>query len=333
MKSLTLVFPNCIDSPPPSASRKSSQRHQPQRRDEHRETGPTTSLCAHRVSVVHRVNGVLRHCILALIIPGAAIAAQLEIATSVSPQCIFFGEARPISANFHNPSDEDFSNDIRVRLFQASSATAISSGERLWKHLRVLSRQTVVESAKLEFPAVKAETRFLVQWLESTNRVIGKTEVLVYPTNLLAELKSLAGEEPLGVLDPQDQLKPLLKAAAVEFTDLEVGGGEDYSGKLAIVGPLQKQLRSGLTTQLHALAKKGTGVVWLLPPPEVPTRPRHEPLQPSFYTVPAGKGAVVVVKAELVSNLSESPQAQLNLIQFARLAIHPEPPTLPEPTP
>jgi hypothetical protein len=48
--------------------------------------------------------------------------------------------------------------------------------------LRVLPQQTVLESAQLEFPAVKTETKFLVQWI-GRNDVIGKMEVLVYPTN------------------------------------------------------------------------------------------------------------------------------------------------------
>ena len=70
---------------------------------------------------------------------------------------------------------------------------------------------------------MKAETKFLVQWLENSNSVIGKTEVLVYPTNLLDELKLLVdeGEKNLGVLDPKKQLKPALKSSAVKFVDLE----------------------------------------------------------------------------------------------------------------
>ena len=52
-------------------------------------------------------------------------------------------------------------------------------------------------------------------------------------------------------------------------------------------------------------------------------------LQPSFRTVPIGDGAVVVVQPQLVANLTENPQAQLNLLHFCRLAREPEPPRLP----
>jgi hypothetical protein len=134
----------------------------------------------------------------------------------------------------------------------------------------------------------------------------------------------------LGVLDPQNQLKPLLKAAGVEFQDLEDTSMEDYRGKLAFIGLFQSkaQMRESLPHRIKGLAEKGVGVVWMQPPPE-----KQQELKPSFYTVPEGKGAIVIVQASLLANLAENPQAQLNLIQFARLALHPEPPRLPNLSP
>ena len=43
-------------------------------------------------------------------------------------------------------------------------------GEAAWKRLQVLPRQTVLESAQLNFPPVNAETLFLIQWIASSNR-------------------------------------------------------------------------------------------------------------------------------------------------------------------
>jgi hypothetical protein len=219
---------------------------------------------------------------------------------------------------------------LRTRLYQASSATAAPLGETPWKKLTVLAGQTVLESAVLAFPPVKAETRFLVQWLDGTNKVIGVTEVLVYPPDLLKDLKPIADEAPIGVVDPQNQLKPLLKASAVEYQDLEDSGLEAYSGKLAIVGPFQSraQMREDLPDRVKALALKGVALVWIQPPPE-----KRQNLQPSFYTLLEGKGAVVISQADLITSLAESPQAQLHLIQLARLALHPEPARLPHQTP
>jgi hypothetical protein len=260
-----------------------------------------------------------------------AAQAQLELLPVTELQQVFGGGARIITLTWHNPGQKPFSQELSTRLYQASSATTVPLGTALWGKLEILPGQTVIESASPVFPAVNAETRFVIQWLAGTNQVLGTIEALVYPTNLLKELKPLAGEKPLGLLDPQNLLKPLLKATAVEFLDLEDANIENYPGKLVIAGPFQNktQMGEGLASQLRAVAKKGAGVVWLLPPPERKER-RRENLRLSFYAVPEGKGTVVVVQASLTASLSERPEAQLNLLQFARLALHPETPRLPD---
>jgi hypothetical protein len=269
-----------------------------------------------------------------LCIHALAANAQLRVLPDEEPQQLLAGNARPISVLVRNDSALPASAELHAQVYQASSATAVLLSEAPWKKLEVLPGQTVIESATLDLPAVKAETRFIIKWLEGTNTVLGTTETLVYPTNLLKELEPLAGEEPLGVFDPQNQLKPLLKSARVEFADLEDAGVENYAGKLAIAGPFlsKGQMRASLPSHIQALARKGVAVVWIQPPPEREAR-RRERLKPSFYTVPEGKAVVVIVQAALVDAISQNPQAQLNLVQFARLALHPEPPRLPYLTP
>ncbi len=266
--------------------------------------------------------------ILAGLGPVSALA-QVQLVADKEPQRAFVGAARQIAVVWHNGSDQGFAGEIRARILQTSSATAVPVSEAAWKTLRMLPKQTVLESAQLDFPPVKAETKFLIQWLENTNRVIGKTEVLVYPTNLLAELKPMAGEEALGVFDPQNQLKPLLKNLKLAFTDLENMDLENFSGRLAIIGPFQSKVkvREGLTGQIRALGKKGAAIVWIQPPPE-----KRDKLAPSFYSVLENTKAVVIVQPELVANLADSPQAQLNLIYFCKLALQPEPLRLPKST-
>jgi hypothetical protein len=253
---------------------------------------------------------------------------QLQIVPDPSAQAVFAGERRPVRVTVQNPDGKTADVDFRIRLHQTSSATTILMGETPWKKLQVLPGQTVLELAPVTFPAVKAETRFLIQWLDGASQVIGKTDVMVYPPDLLKELKPLCGDEPLGVFDPQNLLKPSLKTAGVEISDLEDAGFEDFHGKLAILGPFQSKapLRESLPGQVKALAGKGVAVVWLQPPPE-----KRDPSKPSFYTVPESKAAVVVVQADQVAGPSENPRAQLNLIHFARLALHPEPLRLPLP--
>jgi hypothetical protein len=250
-----------------------------------------------------------------------AAFAQFQLVPDKEPQRVFAGEARQVATVWHNGGDQIFAGEIRARILQTSSATVVQVSEAPWKKLQVLPQQTVLESAQLDFPAVKAETKFLVQWLENTNRVIGKTEVLVYPTNLLAELRPMADGEALAVFDPQNQLKPLLKNLNLEFTDLENSGLEYFSGRLAIIGPFQSaaKMREGLAGQIQALSKKGAAIVWIQPPSE-----KRDKLTPSFYFVSEGTNAVVVVQPQLVANLPDNPQSQLNLIYFCKLALQTE---------
>jgi hypothetical protein len=94
-------------------------------------------------------------------------------------------------------------------------------GEIAWKRLRVLAHQTVLESAKLDFPEVRTGTRFLAQWLDESGHKVGQVILMVYPQHILKGLKPLADEQPVGLFDPLNQLKPLLKTGGVDFEDLE----------------------------------------------------------------------------------------------------------------
>jgi hypothetical protein len=253
-------------------------------------------------------------------VPGAVLV-------SGEPQYVFGAPAQTISLTFSNGDAGPFAADIHALLIQASSATAVPVRDWPWRRLELLPRQTVLASAVVDFPAVNAQTGFLLQWLAGTNEVIGQTRVLVYPTNLLAELKPLTAGGGLGVFDPQNQLKPALGNFKVEFTDLAESGLDSFAGKLAIIGPFASRTQqwSGMAGRIKALAKRNVAVVWLLPPPEKPDNP-----VPSFYTVPQNTNAVVVVQADDVERLADHPRAQSNLIYFCKLALKPEPLALPD---
>lgn len=254
---------------------------------------------------------------------------QLQILPDKDLPGVFAGNARKISVLFHNAGSETVETQLSTQLYQATSATAVPAGKPVdWKKLQVLPGQTVLESVVLDFPAVKVETKFIVQWQEDTHHVLGATEVRVYPADLLAKLKTLAGDGGPAVFDPQNELKPLLKKLNVDFEDLENSSIEHFSGRLAIIGPFQSaaQMRGGLATQIKELARKNAVVVWLQPPPEKKANPI---LMPSFYSVMENTNAVVVVQPDLVAGLAENPQAQLNLVYFCRLALNPHLPALP----
>jgi len=253
--------------------------------------------------------------------------AQVAVLGDRQPQCVFSGR-RAVSLLLTNAGSVAAELTVQLRLLQCTSATAVPLGVFPWKTLSLLPAQTVVESAPVDFPAVRAGTRFLIQWLEGTNRVLGHTDVLVYPPDLLKALKPLAGDEPLGVFDPAVLIKPLLRAAGVEFSDLEDAGWEGYAGKLVLAGPFPDRMGNTLGDRIQTVAHKGVAVVWIQPPSDP-----GAPLQPSFFTLSQGKGAVVVVQPELVASLADRPASQLHLLEFARLALHPEPLRLPHLTP
>jgi hypothetical protein len=254
------------------------------------------------------------------------VFSQLEVVPQGEPQCFFSGEARKVVVTVRNPGREPLEADLRIRLYQASSATTVLVQEAPWKRLPVLGGQAVIESAVLTLPLVTAETRFLVQWTDGKTNAIGRTELLVYPPGLLRDLKPMLGEQPLGVFDPQNQLRLPLKDAGIEVVDLEDSGLGDFSGKLAIIGPFPAKtpMPEGLAKQIKSLAAKGVAVVCLQP-----LRPRRERIMPSFYGMHEGKGIVVAVEPSLVCDLPQNPTAQLNLIRFAGLATHPEASRLP----
>lgn len=258
--------------------------------------------------------------------PGAT-SAQLLLLPDKESQRVFAGASRNITLIWHNAGSLADSAEIRARLYQTSSATAAPLSEKLWKKIEVLPGQTVLESVSEDFPDVNAETRFLIQWLSDGNHVIGETEVLVYPANLMGELKPLLGRGILGVLDPNNELKPLLRQNQIEFLDLAETPLEDFQGKLAVIGPFQTkaQMGEGLKQAVQRIANKSAAVVWIQPPPE----PRST-IKPSFYVVREGRNPVVVVGADCLASLAGNPQSQLNLVDFCKLALNPTPFCLPD---
>lgn len=253
--------------------------------------------------------------------------AQLQSVPDQSSQCVFGGGGRKVDILWHNAGNETARVDFSTQMSQASSATTVVISKAPWKNLQVLPQQTVLESAQLDFPTVKAETKFLVQWIGESNRVLGISEVMVYPTNLLGELKSMFTDADLGVLDLNDEVKPALKQNGVKFLNLDERGLEDFRGRLALIGPFHSpsQMREGLATSIRKIAAAGVAVVWLQPPGN------QDEIRPSFYVVPGGKSAMVIAQTDLTAHFPENPRAQLSLVRLCKLALNPQPFSIPNP--
>lgn len=229
-------------------------------------------------------------------------SAQLELVPDESPQAVFAARPQNVRVALRNPSGKTVTGDVQVRLFQLSSASAVPLGSaKPWKKIEILPQQTVLETLTLEFPEVRTASRLRVELIG-----VGRTEVIVYPIDLLKRLKALAREQPLGVVDPDGQLKPLLKQASVDFADFEV---EPVDSKLAIVW----SRASGLPESVTSRVKTGMAVVWI-----------RSSAIPTTYAVRLGAGVVVITPASSVRGLPDSPVPQLNLIRDAELALEPE---------
>lgn len=248
---------------------------------------------------------------------------QLEILRDEPPPSAFSGESRKLRVLFHNPTAQALDSNLRTRLYQASSATVMPAGPvQPWKRLTILAHQTVAENFTMNFPAVRAETRFQVHWLDDRDQMLGLTEVQVHPDDLLKGLAARAGGEAVGVLDPDNLLKPILTRLKVAFHDLESGAGFDgFHGRLAIVGPFaaERSAPAGLGERIKANAKEPGVWVWIQPP-----GPRGAGTFPPVYVVPCGLASVVVVHPDLMADLAHSPRAQLDLLRCIDWAQHPE---------
>jgi hypothetical protein len=228
--------------------------------------------------------------------------AQVELVPEATPQTVFAAGPQEVRVTLHNPGSQTAEADIQTRLFQLTQASAVPIGDvRPWKKMQVLPRQTVLETVTIPFPEVRAATRFRLELVG-----IGRTEVLAYPPDLLKRLQTLAGDPPLGVFDPDRQLKPLLKRAGVNVADFEI---EPTNCRLALVWSSAENLPDSVVSRV----KTGMAAVWIRPS-RVPTT----------YAARLGAGVVVVVPAATLGGLADAPQPQLNLIRDAELALEPD---------
>jgi len=254
-------------------------------------------------------------------------AAEFRAAVHAEPAQVFGGREARIPVTIENPEPVSFESEIRLQLFQLSSSTAAPVSQLLWKTIRLLPRQTACETVLVIFPEVSSEASFLIEWIDKKNRILGRAPVAVFPTNLLAEIKSISSGKPVELFDPENQMKPILALNGVPCSNLEEKGIETAIGPLVIVAPFTTQSpgRKDLGSRIQALSKRGIAVLWIRLPIE-----SRDKLVPSFYVVTNQRGAVVVAQPELVANLGESPRAQSNLIHLARMAVHPESLQIPE---
>jgi len=262
----------------------------------------------------------MKICLAALLLASAIFPARaaLEIIAPDEPQIIFSGTPAAAFLKIRNPAAERAESEYSLRLVQLSSSTAMPVGEiQPWKKIEVLGGQTVLETAPVTLPEVRAMTAFRLE-ISSLGHVVARIPLLGYPPDTLSRMKDYTGEMGIGLQDPDGKLKPALAKAGITISDLELSDlGAGFQGRLAIVGPYaaRKATDSEWKDLATKLAGRGVGVVVLLP---------------LSITVPLPEmlrdGQVVIVRGVKWGDLETSAAAQLLLLQAVELA-------LPKPSP
>jgi hypothetical protein len=250
-----------------------------------------------------------------LTIEVASAQAMVELLPDVPGAAVFGGGKRSIRILLRNSVEQPVQANLRWRLYQVSSSTLAPLGEtRPGRTVPFGPGQTVVETLDIELPTVRGESVFHVVWFDGEKK-LGTTPLRVFPDRLLHPLAALAGDAPVGLVDPEGQIKPALAGLRVE----ELREAEEISvteARLILIAPMASTNRpAGLSVAVRKKASVGTAVVWV----QAPASRQPEPL-PNLYILEEGAGRVVIASAATIGTLADSPRAQLNLLRMAELA-------------
>jgi hypothetical protein len=187
------------------------------------------------------------------------------------------------------------------------------------KKIEVASGQRTIEMVAVDYPSISSGTIFQVRFFDETKNVIGKITVQVLPTDLLKQLSTFCSNNPVGIYDPENQLKPVLSKLQVAFEDLEDDGRfEGFHGKLLLAGPFSssEKITENLKGRISAKEKGACSVVWMLPPQ------LQEPFASVFVIREEGSEAVLHDTA--FKDLANSASAQFTLIRSVQLVLDPD---------
>ena len=172
--------------------------------------------------------------LLAILILPARLARPATLEATHPTQVVFPG-LQPIEVRIRNLINQTQQVHLEATLFQLSSSTAMPAGVRTNRQVRLQSNQTIVEQLVLLFPEVRTPTLFQIRWTTATNEQVGKSLVQVIPADSLKSLNKLVGDQSLGVVDPDDRFKPLLKGKGVEFAEVGESEWAEFAGKVILV--------------------------------------------------------------------------------------------------
>ena len=251
---------------------------------------------------------------LAMVSGVSATGAELSpIEIEHIEQAVFGGGSSRIQTIFRNRTEQPVKLALSSRLHQASASTLAPIEEsKPFRTITVEGGQAIIETIGVKFPAVHSETTFILQW-QSEERKLGRTVIHVFPTNLLEHSSALGTPQSVGLFDPDGNFRGAFPSNTARLLK-SVDDFASFDGSLLIVAPAQKEEARATAESVVSCAKRGAGVIWIQPPTA------HEVIGlPSSYVVNIGDSRVVMAQASSVTNLAQSPRAQLTMIHLAEL--------------
>ena len=254
------------------------------------------------------------------IIAPITTVGQLSIVAPKKLPALFPG-ANSLTPMWTNRGPEQVEMEIKGALFQAGSKLALQLPLEIVEKLRLLPNQAALMPINFEVPEVRAKTLFVIQWQDPSAKALGKTELKVYPSDLLRELELMAGDTALGIFNLDAKFETGFRNSKVKSERLEQDGIGGYAGKLLIAGGEQAQDSSRET--LIAVARRGAVVVCIV------AHSDDEILRPNFSARAYGAGVVVFVQETFLDHFDTNPESQLRLVEICRMAMKPGTPELP----
>src|SRR5258706_11417076 len=170
-------------------------------------------FCLPSVRISQRQVFSLGRChiaLLCLFLIRTAPSAWAELEVRGTPQTVFGGGKRTVTVQLCNRTTGSTEATLRTRLYQASAATLAPLGPATpWKSLSLGAGQTALETFDAEIPPVRGQTVFHIAFFEGEKK-LGSIELHAFPGDLLKSLSTIAGEEPLALLDPEHKLDSAL---------------------------------------------------------------------------------------------------------------------------
>lgn len=228
--------------------------------------------------------------------------------------------------------------DITAQLHQISRSLAAPVGGPL----EVVAGLSFGATARaqlewsVELPAVERPTTFELRFYardvaDTSFKTVGRQSLHVHPSDLLRELRAYSAKTPIVVEDPDGRLIPFLRAHGIEHVDVErvglhgitqtkrsFGSGAGDPPEVVRLAMRVCPTETGPRTREHdrneteiALLKQGYRIIRF--------REKADTM-PAIVVERTDRSVLIDVEMPLLSELTESPAAQLLLLEIVRRA-------------